>query len=438
MKTVDKIWILIPIGILCWALLGLYLSISWVFIGTTSLLASICALIFVKRSLTKNSKTIIAAIEVFKQGNRSARISDQPLDELTPISRAINDLFDKTENEEWRLNEKRLRYKSLVEMMADGLVTVNKEGIIQSMNSAAGKLLGFAEGELVGVNISTIITDPKSVDAEYYLNEFIDDATGGAPNQEIEVTHKNGEVIPILFAVSKMEIQKQLLYIGVLSDISKIKSMEMELRSLNDELSRTNERLEKTVITDSLTSLFNRRHFDSVLIKELQRATRQRTSISLLIVDIDFFKQFNDVYGHTAGDDCLKKVSRCIKQVFKRSGDLPARYGGEEFAIILPGCDGLELQERAETLRQEIVELGIPHSESNAEKILTVSIGAITYKPGTNDVAGPKPKDLFSEADKALYRAKAKGRNQVVFAGQYQPLAIPAMTTQMYGQFISR
>ena len=182
MKTVDKIWILIPIGILCWALLGLYLSISWVFIGTTSLLASICALIFVKRSLTKNSKTIIAAIEVFKQGNRSARISDQPLDELTPISRAINDLLDKTENEEWRLNEKRLRYKSLVEMMADGLVTVNKEGIIQSMNSAAGKLLGFAEGELVGVNISTIITDPKSVDAEYYLNEFIDDATGGAPN----------------------------------------------------------------------------------------------------------------------------------------------------------------------------------------------------------------------------------------------------------------
>jgi PAS domain S-box-containing protein len=245
MKTVDKIWILIPIGILCWALLGLYLSISWVFIGTTSLLASICALIFVKRSLTKNSKTIIAAIEVFKQGNRSARISDQPLDELTPISLAINDLLDKTENEEWRLNEKHLRYKSLVEMMADGLVTVNKEGIIQSVNLAAGKLLDFAEGELVGVNISTIITDPKSVYAEDYLNEFIDDTTGGAPNQEIEVIRKNGEVIPILFAVSKMEIQKQLLYIGVLSDISKIKSMEMELRSLNDQLSKTNERLEK-------------------------------------------------------------------------------------------------------------------------------------------------------------------------------------------------
>jgi hypothetical protein len=84
MKAVDKIWILIPIGTLCWALMGLYLSISWIFIGTTSLLASICALIFVKLSLIKNSKTIIAAIEVFKQGNRSARISDQPLDELTP------------------------------------------------------------------------------------------------------------------------------------------------------------------------------------------------------------------------------------------------------------------------------------------------------------------------------------------------------------------
>lgn len=438
MKTIAKIRIVIPIGISCWALLGFYLSIPLFFIGSTLLLASFSALLFIKLWLLKSSQQIIATIEEFKGGNRTARVPSQQFDELVSISSAINDLFKKTEAEEWRLNEKRIRYKSLIEMMADGLITINRKGSIESMNSAAGKLLGYEEDELVGAEISTIITDPKSLSAENYLNEFIDDGTGGTPSQEIEVTVKNGDKIPILFAVSKMVAQEKLLYIGVLSDISKIKSMEMELRSLNDKLKRTNERLEKTAITDSLTTLFNRRHFDSVLSKELQRATRQRASISLLIVDIDFFKQFNDLYGHTAGDDCLKKVSSCIKQVFKRSGDLPARYGGEEFAVILPGCDGLELQERAETLRREIVELGIPHRESNAERVLTVSIGAITYKPGANDVAGPKPKELFSEADKALYRAKAKGRNQVVFAGQYQPLIVPTMTTQLYGQFMSR
>lgn len=438
MKSIFKIRIIIPIGVSCWALLGFYLPVPLFFIGSTLLLASFCALLFIKLSLLKSSQQIIASIEEFKAGNRAARVPTQPFDELAWVGSAINDLFNKTEVEEWRLNEKRIRYKSLIEMMADGLITVSREGSIESMNSAAGKLLGFEEDELIGVKISTIITDPKSISAEDYLNEFIDDGTSGAPSQEIEVVSKNGDKIPILFAVSKMVAQDKLLYIGVLSDISKIKSMEMELRSLNHELSRSNERLEKTSITDSLTSLFNRRHFDSVLVKELQRATRQHTSISLLVVDIDFFKQFNDLYGHCAGDDCIKKVSLCIKQVFKRSGDLPARYGGEEFAIILPGCDGLELQERAETLRQEIVALGIPHSKSNAERILTVSIGAITYKPGPNDVAGPKPKELFSEADKALYRAKAKGRNQVVFAGQYQPLVIPTMSTQLYGQFMSR
>jgi diguanylate cyclase (GGDEF)-like protein/PAS domain S-box-containing protein len=438
MKTIANIRIIIPIGISCWAVLGFYLPVSFFLIGSILLLTSFSALLFIKLGLLKSSQQIIATIEKFKAGDRTARVPSQRLDELASVGLAINDLLNNAETEEWRLNEKRIRYKSLIEMMADGLITINRKGSIESMNSAAGKLLGFKENELIGVEISTIITDPKSHSAEDYLNGFIDDETGGTPNQEIEVVSKNGDKIPILFAVSKMVAQTQLLYIGVLSDISKIKSMEIELRSLNDELSRTNERLEKTAITDSLTSLFNRRHFDSVLIKELQRATRQRTSISLLIVDIDFFKQFNDLYGHTAGDECIKKVSSCIRQVFKRSGDLPARYGGEEFTIILPGCDGLELQERAETLRREIVELRIPHRDSNAEKILTVSIGAITYKPGVNDTTVPKPKELFSEADKALYRAKAKGRNQVVFAGQYQPLVVPKVTDQLYGQFMSR
>jgi len=419
MKTMANIRIIIPIDISCLTLLGFYLPVSLFFIGSTLLLVSFSAMFFIKLGVLESSQQIIATIEEFETGNRTARVPSQQFDELASVNSAINDLLNSAEAEEWRLNEKRIRYESLIEMMTDGLITINSKGSTGSLNSAAGKLLGYKENELIGVEISTIITDPKSLSAKDYLNGFIDDETGGTPNQEVELISKSADKIPIQFTVSKILAQTQLLYIGVPSDISKIKSMQMELASLNDELSRTNERLEKTAITDSLTSLFNRRHFDSVLIKELQRATRQRTSVSLLIVDNDFFKQFNHLYGHTAGDECIKNVSSCIRQVFKRSGDLPARYGGEEFTIILSGCDGLELQERAETLRRAIVELGIPHRDSNAEKILTVNIDAITYKSGANDVVVPKPKGLLSEADKALYRAIAKGRNQVVFAGQY-------------------
>lgn len=441
MKTSAKRRVLIPLFLCGWALLGLYLPITLFFVGSTLLLASGLALLVIKLSLLRNSKMIVSTIEKFKSGHRDARLSigdTQSFDELAVLSRCLNSFLDEMEAEEWRLNEKRIRYKSLIEMMADGLVTISCDGRIESINSAAGRMLGFEDYELIGRDLSQIVTDPKASAPETYLDSFIDGVSKEAPSQEIEVRRKNGTTLPMLFSVSAMETQKEKLYIGVLTDIGKIKSMETRLRSLNEELIRSNERLEKTAITDSLTNLYNRRHFDTALAKELHRATRQHTSISLLIVDIDFFKQFNDIYGHTAGDDCIKKVSFCIKQVFKRSGDLPARYGGEEFAVILPGCDGLELQERAETLRQEVIDLAIPHRGSNTEDFLTVSIGAVTYKPATREVSGPKPKEIFSEADKALYQAKAKGRNQVVFAGQFQPIQIPSITAQLYGQFMSR
>ncbi|MFT4813664.1 MAG: diguanylate cyclase (GGDEF)-like protein [Paracoccaceae bacterium] len=126
----------------------------------------------------------------------------------------------------------------------------------------------------------------------------------------------------------------------------------------------------------------------------------------MLIVDNDLCTRFNDLYGHTDGDECMKKVSSYISKVFKSSGDLPARYGGEEFTAILPSYDGTELLDTAKTPRREIVELGIPDRDSNAEKTLTVSIGAITYKLGTNDVVVPKPKELVSEADKLFIAQK--------------------------------
>ncbi|NKB34048.1 MAG: diguanylate cyclase [Pseudomonadales bacterium] len=402
--------------------------------------AAILILIVLSISVTSRAEDLIRKIGKFKKGNRDIRIPVQGIGELASLSNSVNELFENIQEDERAVSEKGTRYESLIDTMADGLITLLHDGTIESMNFAAERLLGFEQKELVGKNISLLVTDPEAANAERFLNSFIEqegDAKGSS-DREIEVRTKDAEVLPMRLSMSKMKLEEETLFIGLLSDISRIKSMEKELRTLNKELSETNEQLEQTVITDALTGLYNRRHFDSTFSKELQRSTRQRSSISLIVVDIDFFKQFNDRYGHALGDECLARVSSCIKNVFKRSGDLPARYGGEEFAIILPGCDGLELQERAETLRMGIYDLKIPHSSSRADEVVTVSVGAVTYKPASKEVLAPKPKELFTEADKALYRAKASGRNRVVFAGQYQPIPILSTPGNYYGHLISR
>jgi len=402
--------------------------------------AVLLILILFSITIAGRSAEIIKHVGEFKRGNRKVRIPVRGFGEFALLSDSVNHLFDEIEEDEQAISEKNTRYESLIDTMADGLITVQEDGTIESMNFAAERLLGFRQKELVGSNISLLVTDPEAANAKKFLNSFIEQEGDeiGNTDREVEIRTKDAEVLSMRLSMSKMNLAEDSLFIGVLSDISRITAMEKELRALNKELSETNEQLEQTVITDGLTGLYNRRHFDSMFTKELQRSTRQRTSISLLVVDIDFFKQFNDRYGHALGDECLTNVAQCIKSVFKRSGDLPARYGGEEFAIILPGCDGLELQERAETLRLGIYDLQIPHSSSRADQVVTVSVGAVTYKPASKEVVAPKPRELFTEADKALYRAKASGRNRVVLAGQYQPIPILSTPGNYYGHLIAR
>ncbi len=408
--------------------------------GISTVLAALLILVLLTITVTNRAEEIIQSIERFTEGDRDARIVNQGANELSSVGESVNGMLENIQQTEKSIIDQRTRYKALIDTMADGLITIQRDGTIESLNQAAETLLGFNQRELVGSNVSLIVNDATTEDTEEFLDEFIDDPNKdrNAWHDEVTVRAKSGATFPIRFSVSKMEIEEDTLYIGLLSDISRIKSMEQELRKLNKELSDSNERLEQTVITDSLTGLYNRRHFDTVFAKELQRSTRQNTPISLLVVDIDFFKQFNDRYGHSLGDECLSDVSATIQQVFKRSGDLPARYGGEEFTVVLPGCDGLEAQERAETLRKAVRDLMIAHESSRIDEYVTISIGAVTYKPTTKERIAPKPKELFTAADKALYQAKASGRNRVIFAGHYQPIAILSSPGKYYGYLMGR
>ncbi|MCP2520370.1 GGDEF domain-containing protein [Candidatus Aminicenantes bacterium AC-335-B20] len=178
-----------------------------------------------------------------------------------------------------------------------------------------------------------------------------------------------------------------------------------------EELEAINLELEKLSVTDELTKLANRRYFEDFLEKEWSSAMRYRYPISLMMIDIDYFKNYNDHYGHRAGDECLVRIASAIKDFERRHGDLVARYGGEEFVMILSGTDADNGRRIAEEIRKKIMDLRIPHPASAISDVVTVSIGAVTLIPSKNI----QKEDVLEAADKALYQAKSEGRNRTVY-----------------------
>lgn len=163
---------------------------------------------------------------------------------------------------------------------------------------------------------------------------------------------------------------------------------------------------------DHLTGLSNRHHFDNALETEWRRAARSEKYVSLIMLDVDHFKQFNDQYGHVEGDRCLVRIAGVLQSVSKRAGDVAARYGGEELALVLPYMEEDNARQVGELIRMRVRELAIPNAASPAGGIVTVSVGVARMRP-TGDNA---PQDLVRLADQALYRAKTAGRDTVRFA----------------------
>ena len=190
------------------------------------------------------------------------------------------------------------------------------------------------------------------------------------------------------------------------------------LQESQRQLREANLALEKLSSQDGLTGIANRRQFDKVLAKEWNRAMRNYSPISLLMLDVDFFKLYNDTYGHQKGDNCLKVVAQVLRENEKRPYDLAARYGGEEFAVILPETDCHGAKEIAMAILEKIRAAAIPHKTSSINKYLTASIGCSTMTVGRNE----QPDILISRADRALYQAKGQGRNQV-HDGQKMPVS---------------
>jgi len=204
----------------------------------------------------------------------------------------------------------------------------------------------------------------------------------------------------------------QRILVAKLKAMERIAKMRQKLLRVSSELELANKELKLQVNQDGLTGLANRRNLDRVLKIEMARSVRHGHPLTVMLVDIDYFKAFNDSYGHLEGDECLKKVAQALFGVCKRGTDLVARYGGEEFAVLLPDTTTEEAMLIAEALRAKVESLNIPHEHSSVSSYCTVSIGVYTKVAEKSD----RPESLLQKADEGLYQSKKTGRNKISYA----------------------
>ncbi|SEQ34516.1 diguanylate cyclase with PAS/PAC sensor [Faunimonas pinastri] len=293
------------------------------------------------------------------------------------------------------------QYRLLADHASDIIMRLDRGLFRTYVSPASLAVLGYTPEELIGGHPRALIHPDDWQAVAGLVDSARSDA--GTADTTYRIRNKQGEYIWMEGRYSYVEQDES--FIVVLRDVSKRKAAEIKLAALNSELALL-------AASDGLTGLANRRRFDEALDAECRRASRHGTPLSLLLLDVDRFKLYNDRYGHQAGDTCLQQVAAAVEGCINRPGDLAARYGGEEIVVLLPGTDEAGAAHVAERVRKAIEDLGILH-EGNAANggVVTVSIGVAGMMP----VAGYSAENgrtLVAEADRNLYEAKRNGRNR--------------------------
>ncbi len=309
--------------------------------------------------------------------------------------------------------EQAQRLRMIVDNMAEGLMILETCGRIQYSNPACDAYLGYGPGQLAGHAIGDLLAAPL---AQEYLAWF--DACAADPGaplasgaREVAVRHRDGSAHPMDLTVTPMHSGGEQVFIGLLHDISHRKQYESSL--------------ERAALVDPLTKIANRRHFDRFFEQEWQRAVRSSEPLSLLVLDVDHFKLYNDALGHAAGDGALREVAAILQAHAMRPTDLAARYGGEEFVVLFGETGADAARALAESIRARVEALALPNPSSPTSAWITSSIGVATIVPNQlDDIA-----KFFVAADRAMYAAKDAGRNGVaaVDAGSSTWEALRAM-----------
>ncbi|MFB2839003.1 diguanylate cyclase domain-containing protein [Floridanema evergladense] len=227
----------------------------------------------------------------------------------------------------------------------------------------------------------------------------------------------NEQLLTVLIFYKKELSKLEPRFVDLVHTVATQLASLIQLKKTEEALMKANQELERLATVDSLTEVANRRLFDEYLELEWLQMFREQLPLSLILCDVDFFKFYNDTYGHLVGDFCLQQVATTIKTCIKRSTDLVARYGGEEFAVILPNTDAKGALKVAEFIREKVQALKIAHAKSSVSPFVTLSLGATTVIPNPEI----SPDILIALTDKALYAAKQQGRNRTVLENLVAP-----------------
>jgi diguanylate cyclase (GGDEF)-like protein/PAS domain S-box-containing protein len=303
------------------------------------------------------------------------------------------------------LTATRTRLSAALEQMADGLAMFNSDGRLVFCNELYGAFFPLTKelrvpGAQLRMILRAAVDRGEQLDIPLeHVEHWIEDVMSSLRRPMEEEVHRyDGHWLHI--RSNPMSDGNAMV---VVSDITTLKHAQLELREMT-------QRLQVLATVDGLTGITNRRAFDDQFDRELARTRRARMPISLILVDVDRFKAFNDIYGHPAGDECLKRVAKLLQQVARRSSDIVARYGGEEFVMVLPETDAAGARSIAEAYRRAVHDLAIPHSGSD-KTVVTASIGVASY--AAEDQARGMV-ELVARADAALYAAKRDGRDRVI------------------------
>ncbi len=329
---------------------------------------------------------------------------------------AAASVMDKLRATERRLREIVSLHNLVTENSRDVIILSDFDGNRNYVSASASSWGGWRPEELLGMKSLSLVHPEDCGKAEAMMRNLRAGGDGGL--LECRVKNKAGEFVWVEANLRPVRDPTTGAAIGILNmvrDIARRKRAELELKEANVAL-------EALVVTDPLTGVANRRRFDQCLTNEWRRGMRDQLPLSLLVLDVDWFKSFNDTYGHPRGDSCLQQIAEAALDAVNRPNDLVARIGGEEFAVILPNTHAAGAVDVAEQICAGVRRREMPHT-ANPTGFVTISIGCASVIPGL----GQHPTLLMRRADEALYAAKHGGRNQVRGAAE-SSLELPALT----------
>ncbi|MDY7002808.1 MAG: diguanylate cyclase [Cyanobacteriota bacterium] len=281
------------------------------------------------------------------------------------------------------------------------MICTLREGQLLDVNNSFCSLSGYNREELVSQSTIDLRIWVDSKERDRITKTLT--LKGKVKNKEVNFRTKSGKIITTLLSAEVIYIDREACVIAVGEDITGRKQIETAMSIANQEL-------ERLASIDDLTTIANRRQFDRYLRQQWQILKREQLPLTLIMCDIDYFKSYNDTYGHLAGDYCLRQVAQAIKRSVKRPADLVARYGGEEFAIILPNTTTEGGIHVAKIIQQQVRLLEIVHNSSDVSRYVTLSIGVASIVPNQQ----LSREVLILAADRGLYKAKEQGKNMIV------------------------